>query len=262
MVDGLEPETKAGAPALTAACVVELLPRSHRAGAYIYTGHHAGAFKGAGGGVALHFQSLETGSAAAVFFNADLRRQRTTKGGKKGELLPRGRFVVARASAFVQFWKRTGLHARGLSEYGEYMGNLKRLLFYAAPDWERPGRLDKDTIKPLAMDAGELLEGLALAHVWPPGGEAVAGLGWAPGKATQAQSEQPELTSYQEASEGEPEPTETPQAPALFAAFVVELTNGSRTTVTGIPRTVEQCLNEVGSRWPGQVVKVRPAGTL
>lgn len=93
--------------------------------------------KGKYEGVGLTFHNLSNDTHPLAYFNACLKRQRTTKAGKKGDSLPVGHFSIflqkgKRPPAFYQFWQRIGLdHPRFKSAYHEKMGQLSDLVFTA-----------------------------------------------------------------------------------------------------------------------------------
>ncbi|WP_444925870.1 hypothetical protein ACJJI4_16950 [Microbulbifer sp. TRSA002] len=91
------------------------------------------------GGVSLQFRSLVDGSERYSVFNAETRRNRTTKHGKKGSPLPSGQFRITTRFKFYGFWVSTGLPVpRRLSAFHDYMGKLAGLVFTGeAPDGER-----------------------------------------------------------------------------------------------------------------------------
>lgn len=101
------------------------------------------------GGVTLQFRSLATGQELYTIFNVNTRRHRTTKHGKAGDPLPKGRFSVGKRSAFYHFWQSTGFSARRLSEFHDCMGKLAGLTYTASI--ESGERLDAKTLRPLAL---------------------------------------------------------------------------------------------------------------
>lgn len=123
--------------------------------AYEYIGYstgHYGPHKAAG--VTLQFVSLTTGEEVYVVYNVELTRARTTRFGKKGELLPKGQFRVRSRHEFYKFWLRAGLKLPlRLSKFHDHMGNLRDIIF-AAP--LRDNRLDKQQLKPLILTHEEI----------------------------------------------------------------------------------------------------------
>ncbi|UHQ56641.1 hypothetical protein [Microbulbifer sp. YPW16] len=82
------------------------------------------------GGVALQFRNLIDGSERYSIFNAETRRNRNTKHGKKGGPLPRRQFRITERFKFYGFWVSTGLPVpRRLSAFHDYMGKLASLVF-------------------------------------------------------------------------------------------------------------------------------------
>lgn len=103
------------------------------------------------GGVTLQFRCMTTGQALYTIFNADTHRQRTTKHGRKGDPLPKDRFIVGKRSAFYLFWESTGLPYHRLSDFHDYMGNLKGLTYTASI--ESGERLAAQSLCPLWLAA-------------------------------------------------------------------------------------------------------------
>lgn len=126
-----------------------------------YQGHDVGNYHvGNGsssrkGGLALQFYCLTTGQKLYAIFNVDTKRARDTKAGKKGEKLPPGRFRVRKRSAFYRFWESTGLRARRLSDFHDYIGKLKDLTFTGVR--LQGERLDASSLCPLEIQWEELL---------------------------------------------------------------------------------------------------------
>jgi hypothetical protein len=104
-------------------------------------------------GVTLQFESVIGLNSYYFNVNAKLVRTKNTNSGKAGTTLPKGHFRVGKHSALVKFWNRTRLPLPArLAALHDYMGNLKPLYFTAEqqlPD----GRLRKDTVFPLAVNA-------------------------------------------------------------------------------------------------------------
>lgn len=120
-----------------------------------YTKHLAG-------GVTLHFLDCVTGESPCVTFNANLKRDRKSKYGKKGDPLPAGRFKVGPGSKFIQFWKRAGLALPiRLSSFHECMGKLKGIVFQAS--YRSRNQLLKDSLTPLTVTYQEILKASGIA---------------------------------------------------------------------------------------------------
>lgn len=128
--------------------ITEILTRTG-VDAFVFEDYSTGSYvAGQGGGVTLQFTGLLTGSNPYVIFNANLKRSRKTKSGKKGSPLPKGQFHVGKRSHFYKFWKATGLRMpTRLSVFHDYMGNLKGLLFTG--DFQKETRLNAETVRPL-----------------------------------------------------------------------------------------------------------------
>jgi len=123
--------------------------------AYQYLSYSTGYFGNRYAGVDLQFIELRTGENPHATFNADLTRARTTKTGKKGDRLPKGRFRITRGRDLYKFWLRTGLPIPSrLSVWHDYMGNLRQLLFEGTV--KENGRFAKETLKPLKVSSEDI----------------------------------------------------------------------------------------------------------
>ncbi len=116
--------------------------------AFVYYGYTTGSYgKHIKGGVTLQLINIQTGESAGITYNAKLTRDRDTQYGKKGELLPKGRFNAGGSRAFLNFWQSTGLKKPSrASGYYDCMGKLKELVFTGEVV---KGRLTKESFKPL-----------------------------------------------------------------------------------------------------------------
>lgn len=128
-----------------AAGVLALEYQSHSVGNY---GHRRA------GGLTIQFRCLASGRELYAIFNVDTRRSRNTKSGKAGDPLPKGQFRAGKRSAFVAFWKSTGLPCHRLSDFHDYMGSLGKLIFTA--DLCNGERLEAATLRPLDVSKGRL----------------------------------------------------------------------------------------------------------
>ena len=99
------------------------------------------------GGVTLQFRDLRRGGSYYAIFNVGTKRSRDTRHGRKGEPLPPNRFKVAKGSGFLRFWKATQLPFHRLSDFHDYMGHLKVVIFTA--NVSKNERLDASTLMPL-----------------------------------------------------------------------------------------------------------------
>jgi len=122
--------------------------------AFSYTSYSVGNYDQKYPGLTLQFSSIITGESYYVIFNVEITRIRTTKSGKRGQMLPAGHFRVGKRSLFCSFWHSTQLKfpAR-LSAFHDYLGNLRNMLFTAEEVPNRPGRLSKQTLRPLSVPA-------------------------------------------------------------------------------------------------------------
>ena len=113
-------------------------------------------------GVTLTFDNIYSGDDAFCVFNADIRYQRGARAGKK---LPKKKFKVKRRSKLMRFLVMSGLKPRRQSEFHEHMGKLKEIIYTADlvnPDGGK--QLDKDSIKPLHLEAKVLTNLLKNKH--------------------------------------------------------------------------------------------------
>lgn len=88
-------------------------------------------------GITLQFNNLQTNEDAYIIYNASLKRARSGRHGKKGELLPERQFIIGERSNFYKFWCSTGLPLpRSLSKFYECIGKLKPLIFTSQVDFK------------------------------------------------------------------------------------------------------------------------------
>ena len=134
-----------------------------------YVGYRTGNYgPRKAGGVTLQFVSVATGEAFYAVFNVGLKRERNSKGGKKGDPLPRGQFNPPRGGEFIRFWLSTGLTVPNrLPKIHKHMGTIKRLLLTGERS-RRDGRLDKKSITLLEVSA----ERIRVAAIGDKGGTA------------------------------------------------------------------------------------------
>ena len=133
--------------------LVAEIAQAVRANAYSYDSYSTGRYKNNGllhSGVTLQFVDIVTGENPHAIFNAELKKSRTTKAGKKGDPLPKGRFNITTNHAFYKFWDRTKIqHARRLSEYHEHMGKLRNVVF--TMELNEKGKAENDSLMPLSV---------------------------------------------------------------------------------------------------------------
>lgn len=128
------------------------------------TGNYQVTGKVRAGGLTLQFVNLVTGENHHTTFNADLTRLRSTKYGKGGGLLPKGKFRVHEGHNFVKFWKQSGIPLpRRLSAFHECMGKLKGVIFEGTCG--EGGRLKNASLKPVNMTHRHLLEAYNLLNL-------------------------------------------------------------------------------------------------
>lgn len=111
--------------------------------------------RGRQSGVCLQFVEVTTGESYRAIFNANLRRTRTTKSGKAGGCLPKGRFTVKKQSSFVKFWRKTELAFSCYSEFHKRMGKLSKL-FFTSTTIEEKKKLINKTVSPLNLTTEDI----------------------------------------------------------------------------------------------------------
>ena len=133
--------------------------------AFIYDSYSTGQYGNKRySGVTLQFTSLPSGNEAFAIFNADLKRLKTARKGKKGEPLPRGQFRVGKKSGFCKFWNQTGLDLPPrLASFHDYMGNLKPLFFTG--DYRQGKKLSNESLKPLNISYPEILRAFNIGEL-------------------------------------------------------------------------------------------------
>lgn len=127
-------------------------------GLYVFESYSTGRFdKGRLKGVQLQLTCALTGESRFLVFNAEIERQRDTKYGHSGAILPGNQFKAGKKSAFADFWQRAGLPApQRKGWYSNLMGKLKGMIFTGAGLVGE--KLDKRSLQPLNLAYGELLE--------------------------------------------------------------------------------------------------------
>lgn len=135
--------------------------------AYRYDSYSTGRYKSDQkglyfSGVTLQFVNVVTGENPHAIFNAGLKRSRTTKSGKKGDPLPKGRFNITKNYAFFKFWERAKIpHPRRLSEYHEHMGKLRNMVF--TMELNEKGKAVNDSLMPLSVSYDAIASALNIA---------------------------------------------------------------------------------------------------
>jgi hypothetical protein len=144
---------------------------------YAYSYYQTGNFnQGRLPGVILKFIDLLTGEDVYAIFNADLKRKRTNKLGRKGEPLPTGQFHVGERSALYKLWLKTGFkRPRRLSELNKSLSKLKCIYFIA--DRTKDTKLINNSIQPLTLSSSSISHifgGRQGANKWQENGKLVA----------------------------------------------------------------------------------------
>ncbi len=107
-------------------------------------------------GITLQFRCVLSGNKYYAIFNASIHRTRTSVHGKAGDPLPVGHFSIGEQSAFMKFWKSTGLPYQRRSNLHQRMGNLAGLRYTATvTDGER---LVASTLRPIDLSTEQLPE--------------------------------------------------------------------------------------------------------
>lgn len=131
---------------------------------FLYRNHSTGTYGRGYEGLTLQFENLrqELQSPHAIF-NVNLKRARTTKNGKKGTKLPKGRFRITKRTELYKFWKRCRLdEPPRLSAFCDYIGNLRRVILIG--DYSKGERLDCKSLTPANISHDELLRSAGISH--------------------------------------------------------------------------------------------------
>ena len=125
---------------------------------YSYAYYQTGIYNmGRSPGVMIRFVDLLTGEDAYAVFNADLKRQRTTKNKRAGEPLPEGQFRIGERSALYLLWIKTPLDIpRRFAEWHKSMSKLQQVYFVAQSS--SGGKLANKSIQPLALSTTKLMQ--------------------------------------------------------------------------------------------------------
>lgn len=134
--------------------LVSLMPQAM----YRYQRYSVGRYGEGWDGLTLHFERCSDGKEFFACFNVNRRRQRCSKHGKRGELLPKGQFRVAKNGAFVKFWKGSGLlMPRRLAAFPDYMGNLTPIIFIGEVVSDA-GKFDNKTLRPASVSYEDIFQ--------------------------------------------------------------------------------------------------------
>jgi len=131
--------------------------------AFVYHGYSRGKYgRSKAGGVTLNLTNVDTGEQAFCIYNVDVTREKNTRYGKEGSMLPDGHFTPPKGGDFILFWKRCGLPLpRRLSSFHDYMGKLRRIIFTA--DYDEGEKVNKQSLQPLEISYQHLLESTGIA---------------------------------------------------------------------------------------------------
>jgi hypothetical protein len=125
---------------------------------YSYAYYQTGIYNnGRSPGVMIRFVDLLTGEDAYAVFNADLKRQRTTKRKRAGEPLPEGQFRIGERSALYLLWIKTALNMpRRFAEWHKSMSKLQQVYFVAQSS--SGGKLANKSIHPLTLSSNQIMQ--------------------------------------------------------------------------------------------------------
>ncbi len=139
----------------TAKIINEILVVLNRE-AFLFDGYSTGEYGSKRySGITLQFSSIPVDKDCYAIFNAEIRRARNSKSGKKGALLPVGRFRVGKKSSFVKFWAQAGLQMPSrLSSFHDRMGRLRGICFTGS--FRHAKKLSNDSVVPLQVSAVEI----------------------------------------------------------------------------------------------------------
>lgn len=127
--------------------VTEIVKRKQLS-AFVFIDHSTGCYPYPG--LQLQFVDLLTGESAYTVFNADLKRARNSRHGKKGSALPAQQFRLTKHYNFYKFWLSTGVKVPPrLSAFHDYMGNLKPLIFTGEMTPNKAERIASASLQPL-----------------------------------------------------------------------------------------------------------------
>jgi hypothetical protein len=123
---------------------------------YSYAYYKTGIYnKKRSSGVMIRFIDLLTGDGAYAIFNAQLKRQRTTKNKKAGDSLPDGQFHIGDRSALYMLWIKTEFDVpRRFSEWHKSMSKLRHVYFTA--ERSTGDKLANKSIHPLSLSNDEI----------------------------------------------------------------------------------------------------------
>lgn len=125
--------------------------------AFFYTSHSTGIYDKKYPGLTLQLLEATSDEPYYTIFNVEIKRKRSTKYGRQGELLPAGKFRVGKRSSFCNFWRSTNLALPPrLSSFHDYLGNLKNFVLIADEVANRPGRLNSQSLRALSVSADEI----------------------------------------------------------------------------------------------------------
>lgn len=130
--------------------------------AYRYISYTTGSYtRHKSGGVTMQMVDVKTGEQYYLIFNAEVRRVRNTASGKKGAILPNGRFTPPKQGKFLVFWKRTELPLpRRLSAFHDSISKLESIIFTGKV--KDGNMLDKNELMPLEISHEQLLNATGL----------------------------------------------------------------------------------------------------
>lgn len=110
----------------------------------------------------LNFLGITSGDHIRIYLNVSTKRVRTSKAGKAGDELPKGKFNLSDRAKLVTLWRRWGLpEPKKLSQYSSQISKLKKRKFVGSTIQAKEGlRFDKNTLVTLNLSHNQLSEKL------------------------------------------------------------------------------------------------------
>lgn len=128
--------------------LIEEIVRSFKLRLYKYSDYNLGRTKGhSKDRLTLNFIEILTGETISLIFNVDRKKIRSTKNGKKGDPLPKGKFIVGKRSKLYELWTKLNLEKpRKPSEFNNKLSLLKGIYFFGIKEECNYGFKFKDKI--------------------------------------------------------------------------------------------------------------------
>ena len=128
--------------------LIKDIVRSFKLRLYKYSDYNLGHTKGhSQARLTLNFIEILTGETISLIFNVNRKRLRTSKNGKKGDPLPKGKFIVGKRSKLYELWTKLNLEKpRKPSEFNNKLSLLKGIYFFGIKEECNYGFKFKDKI--------------------------------------------------------------------------------------------------------------------